>query len=234
MDMVHFQFEGLALQETCWLNGNPYFTRRAIGEWLEAEHPQKYIDKLVERNPHIKTFSVPVKLAATDGKKYTTEVYDPIGLQLLINKSDLPKAIQFQIAAAHLVYDYMKGKLKPSKWTQQGDLLSASRQILSLPQGRKRAALVKDLAEREGVDISTAYRRIELATGQRLKTTKGHPIRRSDKGSSKYPDEKQAVRVYLQKNPDSQKAEIKRELNLKVSTSTVKRWIREIKKTQDQ
>jgi hypothetical protein len=153
---------------------------------------------------------------------------------LILFESQQPKAIQFKIAVAHLVYDYMNGKLKPSKWTQQGDLLSASRQILSLPQGRKRAALVKDLAKQEGYNISTAYRRIELATGQRLKTTKGQPIHRSDKGSSKYPDEKQAVRVYLQKNPDSQKAEIKRELNLKVSTSTVKRWIREIKKTQHQ
>lgn len=50
IDMVPFCFEGITLKEVCWLNGHPYFTRRAIEDWLNAEHPQKYIDNIIDRN----------------------------------------------------------------------------------------------------------------------------------------------------------------------------------------
>lgn len=180
MDMVPFCFEGMALKESCWLKGHPYFTRRAIGEWLEAEHPRQYIRKIVERNPHIRTFATVVNLGTVEGDRQVTrkvEVYDPVGLQLIINKSDLPKAIEFQVAAAHLVYAYMRGELKPSKWVLDRDLVAASRQILSLPMGLKRGGMIRDLAEMQGCSIATAYRRIQRASGERLKNTKGKAIR---------------------------------------------------------
>jgi len=179
MDMVHFQFEGITLQETCWLNGNPYFSGQAIGEFLEYQEPRKAINKIVERNPHINDtrWSVDVRLTSTDGKKYNTRVYDPIGLQLIIFESQQPKAIQYKIAAAHLVYAFMRGELKPSKWVKDQDLVAMSRQILSLPMGRKRAELIRDLARSQRCSLATAYRRIRRATGQELKTVKGHAIR---------------------------------------------------------
>jgi len=184
MDMVHFQFEGLEIKEACWLEGKPYFTRRAIGETLEyqGDQPQKAIDKIVERNPHINQFSTTVKLTVVEGNREISrdlEVYDPIGLQLIIFESRQPKAIQFKIAAAHLVHAYMTGQLKPSKWVLDRDLVAASKQIMSLPHGRKRAALIRDLAEQQGCSIATAYRRISRATGDRLKTAKGKAIRHS-------------------------------------------------------
>lgn len=231
MNIVPFHFEELALMETCWITGKPYFTRRAIGEWLEYQgRAQKAVDKIVERNPHIKQFSVAVKLTATDGKKYSTDVYDPIGLQLIVFESNQPKAIQFKVAVAHLVYAYMKGELKPSKWALKDDLMSAVRQIQSLPRGTKRADLVRDLAGRDGISTQTAYRRIGLAAGENFRNTKGKPIQRSDKGTTKHPSEKEKVLVYAEANPTARGASIKKMLNLQTSYARINVWIREASK----
>lgn len=179
MDMVHFQFEGMALKEACWMDGKPYFTGRSIGEFLEYANPGRDINRIVQRNPHINDsrWSVVARLATTDGKQYRIRIYDPIGLQLIIFESQQPKAIQFKIAAAHLVHAYMTGDLKPSKWVLDRDLVAASQQILSLPMGLKRGGMIRDLAELQGCSIATAYRRIQRASGERLKTTKGKAIR---------------------------------------------------------
>jgi hypothetical protein len=180
--LVPFIMNDFCIKETSWINGKPYFTRKAIGELLEYRNPQKAIDNIIDRNPHINDFSVTLNLRATDGKKYDMEVYDPIGLQLIIFESHQPKAINFKVAVAHLVWAFMNGKLKPSKWSAKSDLVSAATQILSLPEGRHRGSLIKDLAERDGVCLRTAYRRIYKATGERMLTTKGLPRkRRSDR-----------------------------------------------------
>lgn len=231
MNIVPFHFEELALMETCWITGKPYFTRRAIGEWLEYQgRPQKAIDKIVERNPHIKQFSVAVKLTATDGKKYSTDVYDPIGLQLIVFESNQPKAIQFKVDVAHLVYAYMNGTLKPSKWALKDDLMSAAHQIKSLPRGTKRGDLVRDLAERDSISTQTAYRRIGLATGENFKNIKGKCIQRSDKGATKHPGEKEKTLVYAKANPAARGVSIKRALNLITSHDRINVWIREASK----
>ncbi len=203
--LIAFQFEGMSLKESCWITGKPYFTARTIGEWLEYERPVKAIRHLIQRNPHIRTFSSVLKLSTGQGSRTIVrevEVYDPIGLQLIMNKSNQPKAIAFQVAAAHLVFAYLKGDLVPSKWSARGDLVSAARQILSLPDGRKRGALVRDLAEREGVSLMTAYRRICLTTGEKLKTTKGKPRRtRSNAGNHTNPDEAARILALRRNNP---------------------------------
>ncbi|MBN1104717.1 MAG: hypothetical protein JXL84_14965, partial [Deltaproteobacteria bacterium] len=114
------------------------------------------------------------------GREVTREIriYDPIGLQLIVFESKQTKAIQYKIAVAHLVWAFMNGRLKPSKWTLMGDLVAAGRQIHSLPSGRTRGELVRDLAEREGCSLATIYRRIARATGKRLRQSV-----RSDRGS---------------------------------------------------
>lgn len=140
-----FQFEGMRLQEACFLKGNPYFTGRAIGEFLEYEYPDIAINKIVTRNSHIKEFSTLTSLVSVEGSREVIReirVYDPIGLQLIINKSNQPRALAFQIAAAHLVMAFMKGEIKPSKWTTKGDRISAIKQILSHPPTYKRRELV--------------------------------------------------------------------------------------------
>jgi hypothetical protein len=210
--LLAFQFEGVSLKESCWIAGKPHFTARAIGEWLEYHDPVNAIRHIVSRNHHIKTFSSVVNLSTDQGSRKIVrevEVYDPIGLQLIMNKSNQPKAIAFQVAAAHLVLAYLKGTLVPSKWSAKGDLRAASRQILSLPDGRKRGSLVRDLAEREGVSLNTAYRHVMLATGDRLKTRKGKPRRtRSNAGSHKLADEAARILALSQANPSMTNKEI--------------------------
>lgn len=227
--IIPFNYEGIALKESLWQEGKPYFSGRAIGEFLEYAHPDSDVSRIVRRNPHINDprWSVPARLAGTDGKKYTTRLYDPIGLQLIIFESKQPKAIQFKVAVAHLVYAYMKGELKPSKWALKEDLMSAVQQIRSLPRGTKRGDLVRDLAERDGINITTAYRRIRLATGEHFKSSKGTFIQRSDKGTSKYPGEKEKTLAYTKANPNARGAHIKRELNLLTSFDRINAWIRE-------
>ena len=229
MNITPFIYNDIAIQESCWIDGKPYFTRRAIGEFLEYKHPQKAIDNIIERNPYIDNprWSVTLNLRATDGKKYATKAYDPISFQLITFESHRPKAIRYKITVAKLVWALMTGNLKPSKWSQKGDLVSAARQILSLPHGRKRGALIRDLADRDGVSLQTAYRRIQMATGKKLKTTKGKAIRRSDKGSTIYPEEKEQVLLYIKEHPDSGGAAIRKALCLTVSADRINVWIRE-------
>jgi len=176
-NIIPFNFREVRLKEACWLDGKPYFTRRAIGEFLEYAKPDFSINWLVKRNQHVKEFATYVKLTCVEGGREVTrkiEVYDPIGLQLIINKSNQPKAIQFQVAVAKLVMAYVSGKLLPSRWSPKGDY-AAIRQILSTPGNFKRRALIKDFAEREEISISTAYRRI--GKFERLKTLSGKPRR---------------------------------------------------------
>lgn len=230
MNITPFTYQGIALQESCWIDGTPFFTRRSIGEFLEAKFPYVYVSKIVNRNPHIKIFSTRVNLVLVEGGKTVArevEVYNPIGLQIIMMKSNLPKAILYQIAVAQLVWALMNGEIKPSKWSQKNDLVSAARQILSLPMGRKRGALVRDLAERDGVSLQTAYRRVNKSTGKRLKTTKGRAIYRKDKGSTRYPEEKERVLTYIKEHPGAGGKRIKEILVLSASSSRVNAWIRE-------
>jgi len=176
-NLVPFNFEGISLRESCWIDGRPYYTRRAIGEFLEYKKPQEQIDFVVRRNPHISAFATHVSLTCVEGSREVTrevEVYDPIGLQLIINKSNQPKAIVFQVAVAHLVLAFVLGKLVPSKWSPKGDF-SAINQILSALPNFKRKNLVIDYAEREKISLSSAYRRISKAG--RLLTRSGKPRR---------------------------------------------------------
>jgi len=112
--IVPFLFKSVRLQETCWIDGSPYFTRRAIGEWLGYFRPQKAIDNIVARNPHLvdSRWAVTLNLRGTDGKEYETQIFNPIGLQLIVFKSNQPKALEFQVAVANLVYAYMTGTLR--------------------------------------------------------------------------------------------------------------------------
>ena len=136
MDVIPFKFQNVALRESCWIDRKPYFTGRSIGEFLEVRHPDRYVHKIVERNPHILPFSRLINIPITQsvGREHTRQidegaklyereievrVYDPVGLQLIINKSNQPKAILFQVAVAHLVLAYMRGDLRPCRPTHQ-------------------------------------------------------------------------------------------------------------------
>ncbi|MCD6099672.1 MAG: hypothetical protein J7K33_03715 [Candidatus Marinimicrobia bacterium] len=205
--IVPFTFNKVKLKEACWIKDVPYFTRKAIGEWLGYEYPQKAIDKIIERNPYIRQFSVTVKLTVTDGKQYQTEVYNPIGLQLIVMESHQPKAIEYKIAVAKLVYAYMRGDLKFFKTA--GNLAD----VLALPKGmRGRGRAVETIAQKLGICRATAYRHLS-----RLEA--GLPIRmpRRKKRISKYEDRYlEARRFYFEENLTGK--EIAERLNVPIST----------------
>lgn len=243
-NIIPFVFHGITLRESCWINGVPHFTRRAIGEFLEYKFPEQAITKIIERNPYISEFRIVVNLTTIDYKRNVgrpADFFNPIGLQCIFFESHQPKAIQYKIAVAQLVWAMANGTLKPSKWSQKGDLVSAARQILSLPEGRKRSDLVADLTKSEGCSRQHIYRRIAAATGERLKTSKGLPRKpRSEKGSTKYPGEREKVLSFIKKHPEYlkkgnqhrnfQKKDIVDLLELSVSASRMCAWIREAEK----
>ena len=107
-----FQYGRIQLREATHINGTPYFTRRAIGEWLGYQNPQNAIDVIVKRNPHISNpeWAIPVKLTGVEGGrtvKRELEIYNPIGLQLIVFESRQPKAIEYKVSVARLVNDIM-------------------------------------------------------------------------------------------------------------------------------
>jgi prophage antirepressor-like protein len=239
-DFIPFQYEGIKLQEACFINGNPYFTRKAIGEFLEYSRPQEDIDKIIRRNPHIDQFSVALKLTVTDqyskghshpklgcecpkrNREINVWVYDPIGLQLIINKSNQPKALAFQIAVAHLVLAFMQGKIKPKVWG--ADRISAIKQILSYPPTFKRKQLVCDLAQREGVVIQTAYKWIDKFGG--LKTRKGCKRHNSMAGTTKYPELKEAAQFVRAQMPSYGPKRIAAAIGRPDFFENIKRWLK--------
>ncbi|MCP3942190.1 MAG: Bro-N domain-containing protein [Desulfobacteraceae bacterium] len=118
-----FEYGDIQIKEATHINGTPYFTRRAIGEWLEYKKPQEAIDKIIKRSPHISNLEWAIEVELTTvqstGKKkrtpqtgvyahsYNVEIYNPIGLQLIVFESRQPRAVEYKIAVARLVNDIM-------------------------------------------------------------------------------------------------------------------------------
>ena len=151
-----FLFQQVHLKESCWIEKTPYFTRRAIGEWLEYSNKTQdsVVAKIIERNPHINQFSVLVNLTSTDGKKYDQHIYNPIGLQLIVFESHQPKAKAYKIAVANLVWAFMRGRLAQP----QGALGTELMNIILLPRfSDTKARAVKELATDLNVTKETIY-----------------------------------------------------------------------------
>lgn len=144
-----FTWNDIALSEVVMINSVPHTTRRAIGEWLQYADPQKAVDKILERNPHLENHSVPVKLTATDGKNYDTFVYHPIGFLLIVMESGQPQAHAMKAAVAEFVWSFA-GPRKLS--FRENDSLMKRRMALLDRIGSTRdafvqAALLADLRE---------------------------------------------------------------------------------------
>lgn len=111
-----FTWGDIALSQVVDIDGTPHVTRQAIGEWLDyQEEPADRIRRLIGRNPHIESYSVPVNLTATDGKNYDTRVYHPIGFLLIVMESGQPKAQQMKVAVAEFVWAFCGASDLPVK-----------------------------------------------------------------------------------------------------------------------
>jgi len=51
--IVPFTRYGIKINEALWLDGMPYFTSKAIAEWLELKAGQHNVRRIVDRNPYI-------------------------------------------------------------------------------------------------------------------------------------------------------------------------------------
>lgn len=220
--MIPFNFEGVRLQESCWIDKKPYFTQKAIGEWLEYKNPTKAINNIINRNPYIKTFSVVLRLGTTWGKQKIQkehEVYDPIGLQLIINRSNQTKAIKFQIAAAKLVYAFITGKLKSLY------VPTDIAELMCFKGGDERSAAVNKLAEKRGCSIFAVYGEF-----RKYRKTQGLPIKTNSKKGT-YFNHKEAQKIidYKKEHPTATSTEIKKNTKTNYSKSSINRILSIIK-----
>lgn len=217
--LIPFSYTDIELKESCWIDRKPYFTGRAIGEWLEYQYPQEAVDKIVNRSPNVLQFATQVRLTCVEGSREVARdirVFDPIGFQLIVNKSSQPMAIAFQIAVARMVLAYVKGELKPvtSRFTES--YISEIKQIAAIPN---KTDLIKELSKKSGVDKRRIYEDIIRITGTRLRPQK-------PRHDSK---EKTLAIAYVAVNQDRGGRYIKKALNLSANPRTITRWLFENK-----
>lgn len=101
-----FAYGDIALTQAVLIKGIPHITRQGIGEWLEYENPIRSISKLLDRNPHIDSYSTVVKLTTVDDKNREVSVYHPIGFLLIVMESGQPKAKQKKVEVAEFVWHF--------------------------------------------------------------------------------------------------------------------------------
>lgn len=157
-EVTPFHWGDIALAETVFIESAPHATRFAVGEWLEYADPQNAMDVILKRNPYIEAHSVPVKLTGTDGKKYDTLVYHPIGFLLIVMESGQPKAQAMKQAVAEFVWHFAGPRRMSFK--ERMELLKHGRVLLN------NLAKTKDAFERDGLIVQ--LREVQLALGQPL------------------------------------------------------------------
>lgn len=102
----NFTYGDIALSQSVLIDGIPYVTHQAIGEWLEYEFPQQAITRILERNPHIDCHSTLVNLTTVDDKNREVNVYHPIGFLLIVMESGQPKAKDKKVEVAEFVWHF--------------------------------------------------------------------------------------------------------------------------------
>lgn len=153
-----FVWGDISLSQTIMVDGIPHATRAAIGDWLEYDDPIRSISKILERNSYIDVHSVVVKLTTTDGKKYDTSVYHPIGFLLIVMESGQPKAQAMKQAVAEFVWHFAGPRQMSFK--ERTELLKLSRTLL-VDLGKSKDSFVVQA-------MLTHLREVHLTLGQPL------------------------------------------------------------------
>ena len=162
-DSIHqapapFAWGAIQLTQCVFVDAVPHVTRAAMGEWLEYADPQNGIDIILRRNPHIEAYSVPVNLTGTDGKKYDTKVYHPIGFLLTVMESGQPKAQSMKVAVAEFVWHFAGPR--ELNFKEELELMKLQRNLFNDLAKSKDAFVVAGLRER--------LSRVCLSLGQAL------------------------------------------------------------------
>ena len=167
--VIPFEYRGgIRLREACWMDDKPWFTRRAIGEWLGYIRPQEQVDRLILRHPYIEegAWATHVNLGCVEGGRRVVRkvrVYNPVGLYLITFESHTAKALRFKVAVAHLVEAFSRGELRPKRSYPRPDWERRVMQldeILALRDPHERSAAVEYMAEQLGRSPRTVYRRL--------------------------------------------------------------------------
>lgn len=121
LQTLPFEIGNVRLKEACWLNGQPWFTGRAIAEWMgySSKIIEDAVAHICERNPHILTFSTPATLAGVEGARTVTRqviVFNIFGLCQIVACSGLHNTKTLNIQASALLAAAASGKLRhPTK-----------------------------------------------------------------------------------------------------------------------
>ena len=140
MRLKSFTHDNITLSEVVLLEGVPHVTRRAVGEWLGYSDPQKAVDNIIDRNPHIEAYSTPLNLKGVDGKKRYLQVLSPMGLMLTAMESGQPRAVKMKIDIAEFVLEYSQspqrsraGGTEKSGWAELKEIGNTIKFIRSAP-----------------------------------------------------------------------------------------------------
>lgn len=109
--------------------GEFYMTRRQIGEALGYSDSQNAIDKIHRAHKErLDLFSVPAKLAGTDGKLYSTFLYSAKGVYEICRWSRQPAADAFFDRVYDILEGLRTGKLRASLLPKQDQATIAMRE----------------------------------------------------------------------------------------------------------
>ncbi|NTU43279.1 MAG: hypothetical protein HGA78_09590 [Nitrospirales bacterium] len=176
-ELVPFHFGQFQTQEAVY-SADPLewvkryrFTRKAMGDFLYSgsKDPQKVIDKIIERNPHLKTLSIPVTVTGMTGQKYGVETYDIWGLYKISIESDAPRKKDFLKAFPDFLLALQSGKIKPLPPKARNKkvlALEGLKEIENLPYGERVEARQR-FAEGVGMSLKTSYRLEKLTPEHR-------------------------------------------------------------------
>ncbi len=91
-----------------------FMTAEQLGECLGYSNPRESINKLVQRNEHLRKpeFSDEVKLTSTDGKSYYTRVFNEDGIYEVSFLSKTKKALEFHHWVRQLLKALRKGDMQ--------------------------------------------------------------------------------------------------------------------------
>ena len=215
----------IQLKESCWIDGKPYFTGQTIGEFLDYSQPRKSINKIIERNPYLddSAWSTNVKLTSVEGGRTVvrdTRVYNPIALQLIINKSNQPRAIAFQVAVAHLVAAFLSGELTTFDMANNpyGPKYFCH-MVASLASIPKRNRMILDCAALNNLKASEVCNLVRRETGLAVSAPRAT--------ARKCQDDYDRAMEYHRIMPGYGGRAIKRALSLTASERQINHWIRE-------
>ena len=256
--VTKFRRFGVKVDECLWIDGEPFFSNEAIGKFLGLKSPKRAVNKIVKNHQNITEFAVEIKVIdvksqpiggtnlvpsenphqkALSGKKtapkshsrrtYTKRFFDLMGFFLIAQKSETPIANQYQLLLARLGKMYMMGKLverTPEEMELEQHLDNYTR--IKKGYGIRRDE-IKRYMLKTGCSPATAYRHV-------AKFKKGESPFDKKWGNFQKPaiDEELGLRIreiYFA-NPSMTMVDIWREIGKKPSYSSVKKYIKMLRK----